>query len=212
MTLRERLKGLGRTQQMMWLFFIWLLLFCFLWIWWDERTLPDIRGAWASAGCETVRSADGVSYLKRFLRVGDERRSLTIDFYVDAACEKPLLSQEIEGPYDLGPDSMEVRGATTARFDSEKMTLTPRAPETAEAFDKGRCAAGDWKVGEAQEVTELGCLGIVPTRSSCPVEYDIVKFEDGALYLGDRSQGLCVTERYPKRFSPLPLYPFKLRT
>ena len=202
MKFRERLEALSSSQKKIWLVLIWLLLLSVMWIWWDERSLPDIRGVWASPGCEEVGHSGGVSHLKRSMRIDDSVRSLTIDFYGDEGCITRLFSVDIEGPYDVGPNSMETRGATTARFDLGKLTLTPREPGAAAAFDKAGCGAGGWKVGEGQEVTQQGCLDLVPTAATCPTEYDIVKIEDGRLYLGDRTQGLCVPERYPKRFSP----------
>ena len=132
---------------------------------------------------------------------------LGITFHDDAACASPLFRLDVEGPYDLGPKSMERRDATTARFDVRKSLLTPLTQGSAEAFDEANCAGGAWKVGEAQEVTQFGCLDLVPTQTACPVEYDIVKIENGKLYLGDRSRGLCVPNVYPKRFAPTPLEP-----
>ncbi len=198
----DQLRAMDERRQMFWLVFIWLLLGAVLWLWWDERSLPDISGRWASVGCETVRSSDGVSHLKREMRLDGEAWMLRIEFFADERCETPLLGMELEGPYDLGPKSMDLRGATTARFDHRKVVLTPRSEAMADAFSSARCGDGAWKVGEGQEVTQTGCLGLVPTVSSCPVEYDIVKIEDGWLCFGDRSEGLCAPDRYPARFAP----------
>lgn len=212
MTIRERLERLERLdapQRMIWLTLIWLLLLSILWVWWDERTLPDILGNWVGAGCEEFRSQDGVSHVKRSLHLGEGEWNLMIDFFGDTDCAHAQYGLDIRGPYDMGPKSMDTRGATTIRFDVGRTLLTPRTPDVAAQFDAAGCAGGNWQVGEAQEVTQLGCLNLVPTKEACPVEYDIVKIEDDALYLGDRSRGLCVTERYPKRFSPTPLHRFE---
>jgi len=205
MNLRARLQGMDRRRQTLLLILTWLILLAVLWIWWDERTLPDIRGAWASASCEEIRSGEGVSHVKRTMRIEDVTWRLKIDFYGDADCAKGLFSLEIEGPYDIGPKSMDVRGATTARFDRRMLTLTARTAEAAAAFDAAGCGTGTWKVGEGQEIDRQGCLGLIPTIDACPVEYDIVKLDDDRLYLGDRSRGMCVTEKYPKAFAPTPL-------
>lgn len=205
MNFRERLHRLDSRRQKLLLLLIWTALIALLWVWWDERTLPDIRGSWASAGCEIVTSNDGVSRVRRTMRIDDEERSLTIDFYGDDACTKALFSLDIAGPYDIGPKSMTMRDATTARFHLRKMTLTPSAPEAAAAFEAAGCGAGDWEVGQGQEITSQGCLGLVPTTETCPTEYDIVKIEDDRLYLGDRSRDMCVLEQYPEAFAPTPL-------
>ncbi len=202
MNLRERLQAADDAQKLLWLVLIWLLLGAVLWIWWDERNLPDVRGVWASSGCETMRTADGASHLKRRMRLGDADWRLTLDFYDDEECAEQAFSVDVEGPYDLGPKAMHLRGATTARFDLGKLVLTPHSEIYRSAFDEARCAGGGWKTGEGKEVTETGCLGLVPTKSTCPVEFDIVKIEDGRLFLGDRSAGLCETERYPAAFAP----------
>ncbi len=212
MNIRERLGRLDGPQQMMWVILIWLLLASVLWVWWDERTLPDIRGRWASPVCEKIASPGGVSRVKRELTIDEAEWSLKIDFYDDEDCAKHLFSLDVEGPYDLGPNAMVPRDATTARFDLRKMTLTPRSEESAAVFQEGGCGASDWKVGEGQAIAERGCLGLTPTIGSCPAEYDIVKIEGGALYLGDRSLGMCVPERYPKAFAPAPLRRFDPET
>lgn len=202
MNLRERLHAADDAQKMIWLVFIWLLLGSVLWIWWDERNLPDVRGAWASAGCETMRTGDGDSHLKRRLRLDDADWRLTLDFYHDEGCTEQAFTVDVEGPYDIGPKAMHPRDATTARFDLRKLVLTPRSERHRAAFEQARCAGGGWEIGQGKEVTEIGCLGLVPTKSTCPVEFDIVRIEDGMLRLGDRSEGLCETERYPTRFAP----------
>ena len=205
MNIRERLNRLDGPRQKILLLLIWATLLSVLWVWWDERTLPDIRGAWASERCETFRNADGASNLKRGLRVDEETWRMRIDFYADEDCANALFGLEVEGPYDLGPKSMTLRDATTARFDLRTITLFAMSPESAAAFEKAGCGSGGWTTGEGQVVSERGCLGLVPTIGECPVEYDIVKIEDGRLYFGDRSQGLCVPDRYPESFAPLPL-------
>src|SRR5688572_14604876 len=205
MNLRERLNGMDGTRQRLLLALVWATLLSVLWIWWDERTLPDIRGAWASAGCEVFGNADGSSNLKRKLRVDEEAWQMRITFYAGKDCAKELFGLEVEGPYDLGPKAMTPRDATTARFDLRSITLVASSPEYASQFEKAGCGSGAWTVGEGQAITERGCLGLAPTSGECPVEYDIVKLEDGRLFFGDRSQGLCVPDRYPDSFSPMPL-------
>src|SRR5436190_1585594 len=112
MNLRARLQGMDRRRQTLLLIFTWLTLLAVLWVWWDERTLPDIRGNWASAGCEEIRSGEGISRVKRSMLIEDVTWRLKIDFFGDEACAKELFSLDIEGPYDIGPKSMTVRGAT----------------------------------------------------------------------------------------------------
>jgi len=206
MNIRERLHRLDGRRQKILLLFVWLVLVSVLWVWWDERTLPDIRGSWASAACEQIRSDEGVSRVRRSMRLDDASWRLTIDFFGDEGCATELFSLEIEGPYDIGPKSMTLLDATTARFELRKLTLTPRSSAAAAAFTAAGCGAGAWQVGEGQEVTERGCLDLTPTVESCPVEYDIVKVEGDRLYFGDRSKGMCVFERYPDAFAPDPLY------
>jgi hypothetical protein len=205
MSLRRILDRFDRTQQVMWLAIIWVLLGSILWVWWDERTLPDISGRWASVGCEHVSSADGESHLRRFMENASGEWRLRIGFYGDAGCAQELFSLDLEGAYDLGPKSLDVRGATLARFDIRKTTLTPQVPDAAAAFQGAGCGSGGWEVGKGQDVTQGGCLGIVPTAEQCPTEYDLVKIEDDKLYFGDRSQGVCVPDRYPTGFAPAPL-------
>ena len=201
MNIRERLRRLDGPRQAMLLALVWFLLAALLWVWWDERTLPDVRGRWASVGCEVVRSKDGVSRLKRDLRLDDADWRLTIRFYGDDGCTNGLFSVESAGTYDMGPKAMSPRDATQIRFDLRTLKLAPLTEEAAMRFEAGGCGDGPWKVGEGQEVATKGCLGLVPTLEACPTEYDIVKTDGETLRLGDRSAGLCAPDLYPETFS-----------
>lgn len=202
MNIQARLQEATPLQRLLWLGLVWAALFALLWLWWDERTLPDLRGTWASAGCETHEGDGGESHILRRLHVDDERWSLELRFHDDADCQDPMFAVDVSGPYDLGPKTMVPRDATEARFAIDSVILTPVSDAAVVAFENAVCGGGGWTLGEGKAVTDGGCLGLVPTARSCPVEYDIVKLEDGRLKFGDRSEGLCVPERYPRRYGP----------
>jgi hypothetical protein len=59
---------------------------------------------------------------------------------------------------------------------------------------------GEWRAGEAQDVTERGCAAFrVPAASECPMEFDVVRLQGRELYLGPRpaSGDLCRPEARP---------------
>lgn len=202
--LEGRLRALGPRRQGLLLALAWLLLGSVLWAWWDERTMPDLRGEWASAGCEETVSADGASYVKRSYVFTEGRWRLELRFHADAACAKELFSLDVEGPYALGPKLMNPRTAVESRFGIERMRLTPHDVEAAIAFGKAFCGSEPWVVGQGQDISRRGCLGI-PSIEECPTEYDIIAVRRDALWHGDRSQGLCDPSRLPSSYGPYPV-------
>lgn len=203
--LERRLRALEPRRQKFLLALAWILLGSVLWVWWDERTMPDLQGTWASAGCEEVpASAGGASYLKRAYVFTEDHWRLDLRFHEDSACARESFGIDVEGGYELGPKLMEPRTATEARFSIERVRLTPRHIDAAVAFGEAFCGAEPWVVGQGQDISRTGCLGI-PSVDECPMEYDIVSVRRGMLWHGDRSQGLCDPLRLPTTFGPHPV-------
>lgn len=200
-----RLRALEPRRQKLLLALAWILLGSVLWVWWDERTMPNLKGTWASTGCEEVPAgAGGASYLKRTYVFTDRHWRLDLRFHDDASCATELFGIDVEGGYELGPKLMEPRTATEARFDIERVRLTPRHIEAAVAFGKAFCGAEPWVVGQGQDISGTGCLGI-PSVDECPTEYDIVSVRGDRLWHGDRSEGLCDPARPATRLGPHPV-------
>lgn len=203
--LARRLRALEPRRQKLLLALSWILLGSVLWVWWDERTMPDLQGSWASAGCEEVPGGAGeASFLKRAYVFTDGHWRLDLRFHEDSSCSKESFSIDVEGAYELGPKLMEPRTATEARFDIERVRLTPRRIEAAVAFGKAFCGAEPWVVGQGQDISRTGCLGI-PSVEQCPSEYDIVSVRGDSLWHGDRSQGLCDPRLLPASFGAYPV-------
>lgn len=172
----------------------------------DEAYVPDLRGHWVSAGCESIASPDGgISRLKRDYVIGDDSWHLDLTFFEDQACSKKLFALGIDGQYALGAKSLEVTGATEGRFALERVKLTPYTDEMSALFGQGGCGNGPWMTGTGQDVSKRGCMKGVPSVASCPAEYDLVRRDGDTLRFGDRSYTLCEPGVYPSKLGAAPL-------
>ena len=189
----------------------WILLGAFLllaaaYIWVDEAYVPDLSGRWISGGCETLESqSGGVSRLTRDYVIGDDAWHLDLTFFDDEDCAKKSFALGVDGRYDLGAKSLEVAGATQARFSMERLKLTAYTDEMASLFRGGKCGVGPWLIGVGQDVSRNGCLQGIPSALSCPAEYDLVRRRGDELWFGDRSRSLCLPNVYPTQLGDAPV-------
>ena len=175
-------------------------------VWVDESYVPDLSGRWSSRGCESLAKPDGsLSRLTRTYVFGPDSWHLTLTFFSDADCAQKLFALDVSGQYELGRKSERVYGANEGRYSMEKLTLTPYTADMAALFSGGKCGNGPWVTGAGQDVTKTGCLEGVPSAAACPVEYDLVRRQDDALWFGDRSVSLCRPGVYPARLGSVPV-------
>lgn len=162
-------------------------------------TPAALAGQWVSPACEAYPDGQGgTTYLTRDFTLSETRWSLSLGVFGDAACSYPLFSAEIEGPYALGAPSADVPGATEGQFGFATNTWTARDPALADLFTQSGCGSAPWVVGEPQEVSGTGCIGVAHPVAECPEEHDVVALTDGALHFGERVTDLCAAEGRPK--------------
>jgi hypothetical protein len=90
----------------------------------------------------------------------------------------------------------------------EQRTLTPRTEAIAAALTAARCGSKPWTTGVAQSVADNGCETFrVFSRERCQREYDVVRIENGRLFLGARPADgfMCSPDRRPATTSPVGL-------
>jgi len=174
-----------------------IVLILVVWAVWNKtRHRPDIRGDWEVA-CENS--------IQRHLQLTANEWVLTQTVYADSACERQAYMLQTIGVYELGDKSAEIEGATHAEFIRRELHLTAFTLESAQVFEQNHCGNTKWETDTTTIVSHTGCVGIAPSISVCPTEYDLVKRDDGLLYFGDRSESLCERGVWPKALNPTPL-------
>lgn len=169
---------------------------------------PDITGTWKSEVCESFPNADGSKtyYTRTF--INDQAR-WSIDFSTfgsdSCAAAAKLLTVHIEGPYRIGKVSTKVPGATEADFDFDKRAVTPHNAGALSWLNAQKvCGYSDWKVGQAKDIQQNGCLplGSHPI-STCKGEKDLVKVDGNKLWFGKRpaDSDLCTEGKRPQALS-----------
>ncbi|MEM9494183.1 MAG: hypothetical protein AAGC55_33870, partial [Myxococcota bacterium] len=162
-------------------------------------------GSWSSPMCETRPDGQGgFLYLKRhFQFAADSTWSGIFAFYTDDTCTTPVSSVDISGGYALGGPSARVYDAIEAEFELATVVVTAHIDFFADylnSAEPGACGSKTWVVGEAQDISETGCLLIGVDHDSCPVEHEVVHLAGQQLYFGARPQdggNLCTPERRP---------------
>lgn len=155
-------------------------------------TGQELSGNWISSACEAYPNGQGgYNYLTRDFTLTDKSWTLDLDLFGDEACSYPLFSAHIEGPYTLGGLSEKVEGATEGQFGIVKNDWTAHDASMAEVFGQAGCGTGTWEVGEAQDVTKTGCIGVAHVVEECPEEFDIVAVEGDKLFFGERITDMC---------------------
>ncbi len=144
-------------------------------------------GRWVSVSREPAQNPDGsTSYLIRDFTLTPDRWTLNFYAYGDASSdESKLFGATVEGPYKTTGASSEVSGAEEAEFGFEKITFTPHMDFFIGMLNSAKAGNGNWKVGEGQDVSSTGALFFAPT-SVYSKEYDLLKRDGNALYLGKR--------------------------
>ena len=150
-------------------------------------TATTYLGRWVSPAREPMPNPDGSTvYLVRDFTLTPDRWTLVLSAYGDATSEQSkLFSATVEGPYKVTGASPKVSGADEAQFDFQKITFTPFADFFTGMLDQAGAGAGNWKVGQGQDVSNTGALFFAPV-SKPPREYDLLKRDGDTLRFGER--------------------------
>lgn len=166
-------------------------------------TKDEIYGSWTSESLELYESPAGKVWCWRELEVMDGEWSLEVTFLEAEAPEDKAYRIRGMGTINIGAPATEDAAARYADFNFDKRYLTPLSEKFARLFASGDCGGG-WPVGEERDISRTGCM-FVPSVWRCPTEYDIMKFEGGKLFLGDRHEDLCDFQQRSTHLSPYPL-------
>lgn len=173
----------------------------------DAATAPSLVGRWIS-DCTPSPQADGSTQYFR-LDFDLDATDWTLDYVVhgDAACEVPLVTVHIEGPYALERPSESVAGAWEARFGFERKTIRPEVDGLRDFLNSLEgCGTTDFETGVAQDVYASGCPGFGQyPEASCEADYDLVRLDGDSLFFGARpaDNDMCTAAKRPTAVSPV---------
>lgn len=169
-------------------------------------TGADIAGQWVSGGCEAYDNGQGgKNYLTRDFTLTESTWHLELGLFGDEGCTYPLFSVVIDGPYSLGELSSVAEGATDGNFSFQSNVWTALDQGLADTFTNAGCGSKAWVVGEPQDVTQTGCIGVAHPIATCPTEFDLVGLNGGQLYFGERITDMCTEAGRPKALGPFGL-------
>jgi hypothetical protein len=173
----------------------------------DASAAPNLAGRWVS-DCIPSPQADGSTQYFRLdfdLRASDWDLDYVV--HADAACEVPLVTVAIAGPYALERPSSSVEGAWEARFGFASKTIRPEVDGLRDFLNSlDGCGTEPFQTGVAQDVYASGCpaFGQYP-QAACSADYDLVRLDGDTLYFGARpaNNDMCTPANRPTALSPV---------
>lgn len=166
----------------------------------------DLTGRYLS-DCLSAPQADGsTSYFVLDFDITDDAWAVDYTVFGDAACQSPLLTVRIDGPYEIGAPSELVEGAYEGTFAFTDKTITPHAePIVSMLQSMDQCGTEPWVLGQPQSIYATGCaaFGQYP-EASCAADHDLVKLDGDSLQFGARpaDNDMCTPERRPTALNP----------
>ena len=169
----------------------------------DPPTNPrTAAGYWVSPACQP----GGAGASRAGLILNRRSATLAVTVYADAECRTKLFTISVGSTYRLRGRSPESEGARIARFTFRFRQVTPHVQSIADAMTQAKCGRGVSRVGFATDIFVTGCAPIgQPPRRACPAEYELLKRDQGQLFLGERpsdGRGLCTPERQATALGP----------
>ncbi|MBM3382144.1 MAG: hypothetical protein FJY29_06870 [Betaproteobacteria bacterium] len=168
----------------------------------------DLTGTWTSEKCESMPNGQGgETYFTRTFPMTNKEWKIDFTVFGDKDCTQALFTLDVAGDWELRGKSKAVKGAHNAFFGFKTRTLTAKADGAVQFMNQaGFCGKKDWKVGEAVDINSTGCaqIGAKPI-TDCKGEHDLVKVDEGKVFLGDRGGDMCKKRNYPKKLYPVAL-------
>ena len=157
-----------------------------------------MTGTWASPGCELGGTIMGFSlYYRREYTFTNPMWKQIGSIYLDQTCFFPAMVLEAKGTYDVGAELAVPMGASELNFTYTERKLTVNLPMLVPLLNMVMCGASStWAAGVSKDIGAAGCAPFVPSNTSCPKEFDVVKLDETSLTLGQRPMtldGLCTT-------------------
>ncbi|MEZ4249557.1 MAG: hypothetical protein R3B99_15115 [Polyangiales bacterium] len=173
----------------------------------DAATPPNVAGRWVS-DCLPSPQADGsTQYFRLDFELTVDAWDLDYVVHADDACEIPLVTVNIVGPYAFERPSDAVAGAWEARFGFTSKTIRPEVDGLRDFLNSLEgCGSADFETGVAQDVFATGCAGFGQyPADACAADYDLVRVEGDVLQFGARpaDNDMCTPEKRPTALSPV---------
>jgi hypothetical protein len=158
--------------------------------------------------CTPSPQADGsTQYFRLDFDLTPTEWALDYVVHGDPACDVPLVTVHIEGPYALERPSDAVAGAWEARFGFTSKTIRPEVDGLRDFLNSLEgCGTADFETGVAQDVYASGCAGFGQyPQASCDADYDLVRLDGDSLFFGARpaDNDMCTPEKRPTALSPV---------
>jgi hypothetical protein len=166
-----------------------------------------LAGFWEYPRCQVVERDGTRSGSQSLFAFFEGEWGIAFTQYGDEECRRKVLTATFSGHYQSTTASARVPGATETTFRFSRKALTVYDQRLLEGLNGGACGNRRWQLGVEQDVTTTGCLWIESARA-CPQEYDLVRVENGRLWLGERPparSNLCAVSRRPQRLRTVPL-------
>ncbi len=158
---------------------------------------PVPAGRWVSEAAEDLGNG---SFATRDFTFTDKTWTLVFTIFSDRDLKKPLVAVDIEGTWKTTAPSKSVEGANEATFNFSKRRIILKDANAAKGFGMDGCGL---EVGKPKDVSKTGCSFVLPVEKA-PREYDLLKAEPNAVYLGARPPdgNLGTEDRRPTALGP----------
>jgi hypothetical protein len=157
---------------------------------------------WSSAPCSTLALGPGeeVSHLQRIFLLGEIEYTIQYKYFADAQCQLPLYHMIFKGTSNTTGKSKTLADTLEVIVKLDRVLFTLDSPRGALAAKA--CADGKFEVGVQRDVSDSACLHI-KSKSSCGVDYEIVKIKDGIATPGFRTSNMCTPEGRPTKLQAI---------
>lgn len=158
-------------------------------------------GQWESVKAEDLGNG---TFGTRYFEIAKENWEVKFTLYLDSTLTMPVFQFRGIGKYEVQGQSTIIEGAENAifGFDQKFVTLLTDNQDLINNFGFNTC---NLEKDTEKDITADGCSFLV-SKSICAQEYDLLKVDEGMLYLGMRpAEGdMCTEENRPTAlFYPL---------
>ena len=161
----------------------------------QSTTDAGLDGQFASIACE-VRpqpNQDGTMgewWLTRDITITENRIDAVFTTYAGAGCGFALQELHFGGGIEIVGPSDVIEGAVEANLTiDDYVRIKPLAEDFAgflNSAPSGACLSAEWKVGEARDILQDGCLVLGVQPNTPTVEYEILATRGDMIYFGAR--------------------------
>jgi hypothetical protein len=154
-----------------------------------------LDGQFASIACEVRPQPNhdgtmGEWWLTRDITIAENRIDAVFTSYAGAGCGFALQELHFGGGIEIVGPSDVIDGAVEANLTiDDYVRIKPLAEDFAAFLNSapsGACLSAEWKVGEARDILQDGCLVLGVQPNTPTVEYEILATRGDMIYFGAR--------------------------